>query len=256
MMKLAIATMALVLAMAAGQCTIGPYDLSSVPAVSLPLAQVYNSQQTNYLWKINLCAAVQQAGTNCAALPAGFITEVRTGLAYCESTWTTRQSTLWMGDSGVITFSQAASGANHPGWTAEVTLSCGPNLALESKTTTVPVSGTDPNLMFSFQLTTSAVCGPNNGGTPPSADGDSGCGGGCAFLIIFFVGGFVYVAGTVAFYYVKEGKRGAELVPHKEFWKDLPLLCKDGAVFLVTKIKGLVSGGGGGEGQATYHQVL
>ena len=73
-------------------------------------------------------------------------------------------------------------------------------------------------------------------------------------MIIFFVGGAVYVAGTVAFYYVKEGKRGAELVPHKEFWKDLPFLCRDGAVFLFTKIKGLVTGGGSSS-QATYQQV-
>ena len=78
------------------------------------------------------------------------------------------------------------------------------------------------------------------------------------FLIIFFVGGGLYVAGTVAFYYFKEGKRGAELIPHPEFWKDLPYLVKDGAVFLFQKIKGCVSGGGGGgggSGQASYQQV-
>jgi hypothetical protein len=244
----------LVVGLQAADCTIGPYDLSAVPTASLPLTQVYNGDSANYIWKINLCAQQTIAGTNCATLSPGFITEVRTGLAYCETTWDQKQSALWVGDSGVLTFAQSATN-NHPAWTAEVTLTCGPTLALESVTTTIPVSGTDPNLMFSFQLRTLAVCGSNPPNGNPAPEESSSCGGGCAFLIIFFVGGALYVAGTVAFYYVREGKRGSELVPHKEFWKDLPFLVRDGAVFLFTKIKGLVTGGGGGSGQATYQQV-
>ena len=35
--------------------------------------------------------------------------------------------------------------------------------------------------------------------------------------------------------------RGVEMVPHLAFWKDLPTLVKDGALF----VKGKATGGGG-----------
>ena len=114
-------------------------------------------------------------------------------------------------------------------------------------------------LDFDFSFKTAAVSSggptppPNGNPSPPPEE--AACGGGCAFLIIFFVGGALYVAGTVAFYYIRQGKRGSELVPHKEFWTDIPFLVKDGVVFLFTKIKDLVTGGGTSAGQATYQQI-
>jgi hypothetical protein len=66
-----------------------------------------------------------------------------------------------------------------------------------------------------------------------------GLSGGSVFLIIFFVGLFVYFAAGVG-WNAYNGAEGIELIPQVEFWKDLPFLCKDGVMFLV----GLATGGG------------
>jgi hypothetical protein len=219
---------------------------------------------------------VSPPGGACAQNGPGFVAEAGSDNGNCETTWNKVSSSNWDEASGTATIVYGqTTGSNHPGWTATVLLTCDPSggANLSPKMSQVNVNGASSDtLNFDFSFKTGAVCGAANptpqpaGPNPntPSPPGPQGnpppseeppCGGGCAFLIIFFVGGAVYVAGTVAFYYVREGKRGAELVPHKEFWKDLPFLVRDGAVFLFTKIKGLVTGGGGGSGQATYQQV-
>eukprot|EP01060_Flectonema_neradi_P037069 TRINITY_DN7363_c0_g2_i3.p1 TRINITY_DN7363_c0_g2~~TRINITY_DN7363_c0_g2_i3.p1 ORF type:complete len:283 (+),score=55.07 TRINITY_DN7363_c0_g2_i3:108-956(+) len=68
--------------------------------------------------------------------------------------------------------------------------------------------------------------------------GGGGCGFSCAFLLIFFLGGFVYLVSFMAYNYKFKELRGRELLPHQEFWKSIPGLCKDGAIFLFMKIKG------------------
>ena len=69
--------------------------------------------------------------------------------------------------------------------------------------------------------------------------GGGGCGFGCAFLLIFFLGGFVYLVVFMAYNYKVKELRGRELLPHQEFWKSIPGLCKDGAIFLFQKIRSL-----------------
>ena len=67
------------------------------------------------------------------------------------------------------------------------------------------------------------------------------------FLIIFFVGGLLYVAGTVGFNFFR-GKRGLELAPHPEFWKMIPGLIVDGFKFTKDSALRLCNRGGGGGG--------
>jgi len=87
-----------------------------------------------------------------------------------------------------------------------------------------------------------AKCGGGGGGGKSADDADdldiTGCGGGCAFLIIFFCGGFTYFVAGALINYKKYEKRGVEAVPHLAFWKDLPFLVKDGVVFTVQKARG------------------
>eukprot|EP01060_Flectonema_neradi_P030088 TRINITY_DN42_c1_g1_i5.p1 TRINITY_DN42_c1_g1~~TRINITY_DN42_c1_g1_i5.p1 ORF type:complete len:187 (+),score=39.22 TRINITY_DN42_c1_g1_i5:52-612(+) len=91
------------------------------------------------------------------------------------------------------------------------------------------------------------VCKPNGAPTTPSPTGptpppgppsksDDGITGGGVFLIIFFVGGFLYFAIGAAFMFKVKGERGVNVIPHVNFWKDLPTLMKDGALFLKSKI--------------------
>eukprot|EP01061_Rhynchopus_euleeides_P024103 TRINITY_DN3894_c0_g2_i1.p2 TRINITY_DN3894_c0_g2~~TRINITY_DN3894_c0_g2_i1.p2 ORF type:complete len:203 (+),score=58.22 TRINITY_DN3894_c0_g2_i1:61-609(+) len=82
-----------------------------------------------------------------------------------------------------------------------------------------------------------SLCAPGGGG----GDDDGGLTGGAIFLIVFFVGGFVYFAGGFAYNYQAKQLRGSEAIPNAAFWKDLPALMKDGAGFLKSK----VTGGGG-----------
>lgn len=78
---------------------------------------------------------------------------------------------------------------------------------------------------------------PGGGGGGEGGDG-GGCAGGCVFLIVFFTGFFAYFAAGFAYNVVRMEKRGVEAIPQVEFWKDLPFLVKDGALFVVYKATG------------------
>ncbi len=62
---------------------------------------------------------------------------------------------------------------------------------------------------------------------------------GAAFVIIVFVGAFLYVVLTVLYNRFRLGKSGKELAPHPEFWLSLPGLVKDGHIFVFRKLRGL-----------------
>ncbi len=60
--------------------------------------------------------------------------------------------------------------------------------------------------------------------------GKKGCGFGCAFLIIFFCGGFCYMSGGIA-YNIKVLKlEGTDAIPNKAFWAEVPVCIKEGAI--------------------------
>lgn len=51
----------------------------------------------------------------------------------------------------------------------------------------------------------------------------------------------MYLAGGIAYNMKQRQLSGVEAIPHVEFWKDLPLLVKDGATYVVNKGKGYTS---------------
>lgn len=53
-------------------------------------------------------------------------------------------------------------------------------------------------------------------------------------FILYFVAG-------IAINKYKYQAQGLELVPHIAFWKEIPVLVKEGGQFLVATVKGLVS---------------
>ncbi|CUF20285.1 Hypothetical protein, putative [Bodo saltans] len=98
---------------------------------------------------------------------------------------------------------------------------------------------------------------PQTPPTPPAPlSSEPACSGGCAYVIVVFVGGFVYVVITVLFYYFRQGKRGLELLPHPGFWKEFAYCVKDGVIFSVQKLRALIckSGPYAGDG-SSYQQV-
>ena len=103
------------------------------------------------------------------------------------------------------------------------------------------------NCAYNSVIRTTAAC--NMVYIPPTDD--NGLSGGSIFLIIFFVGLFVYCAGGVAlnyFYFSKNSpsmsSSPVELIPNVAFWKDLPFLMRDGGMFCVTQFRALCTKGG------------
>ena len=97
------------------------------------------------------------------------------------------------------------------------------------------------NCKWSFTLNSAYVC------TLTASSGGSSAGkglsGGSIFLILFFVGAFVYLVGGILFNKYKRGLSGSELIPNIGFWRDLPGLVKDGCVFSFNKVRALCGGG-------------
>ena len=54
---------------------------------------------------------------------------------------------------------------------------------------------------------------------------------------------------------VKHGKRGAEMLPHRDVWRSLYGLVADGIRFTVVKACGVGSGAQGAEGYAAYDRL-
>lgn len=65
---------------------------------------------------------------------------------------------------------------------------------------------------------------------PPGLDG------GWVMIILILVFLVLYCGGGAAFLYVQRGARGADLIPNKAFWAEIPNLVKDGCNFTLAKI--------------------
>eukprot|EP01120_Amphizonella_sp_Union-15-10_P014217 TRINITY_DN6821_c0_g1_i2.p1 TRINITY_DN6821_c0_g1~~TRINITY_DN6821_c0_g1_i2.p1 ORF type:complete len:223 (+),score=29.64 TRINITY_DN6821_c0_g1_i2:215-883(+) len=92
---------------------------------------------------------------------------------------------------------------------------------------TLSVVDSEPNfeitLMTSFGCSTTGV--------------SSGTSLGTILLILLFVVIIVYIISGILFNKFKKGESGMSLVPNLEFWKQLPGLVKDGALFIWSRGK-------------------
>jgi len=70
--------------------------------------------------------------------------------------------------------------------------------------------------------------------TPTPAPSKSKISGGAIFLILIFCSLFVYVVAGCVFKTFRRGTTGIESCPNVEFWRDLPLLVKEGCVATFT----------------------
>ncbi|CAN7985058.1 unnamed protein product, partial [Ixodes hexagonus] len=68
-------------------------------------------------------------------------------------------------------------------------------------------------------------------GTKPAAV-STGLSAGSVLLILFFVGVLLYLVGGVILKH-SNGARGWEMIPHQQFWSELPSLIVEGCVFFV-----------------------
>ena len=86
--------------------------------------------------------------------------------------------------------------------------------------------GGDSETLANFQIETAITC---VGGAA------AGLSGGDVFLIIFFVGGFSYIAIGMLIKRQRFQAQGWDLVPNIDFWRELPSLMKDGFRFVYQK---------------------
>ena len=72
---------------------------------------------------------------------------------------------------------------------------------------------------------------------PPSGDGAGGLSGGDVFLLIFFLGGALYVGVGMLYNYKRHNAQGWDMVPNIAFWRELPSLIKDGFRYVFLGLK-------------------
>lgn len=108
---------------------------------------------------------------------------------------------------------------------------------------TVPALDTffeQPNFVYTSTLTSKCACpGGCKRKTPaptPSKE-KSGLSTGSVLCIILLVLVIVYFFGGILICKYALHKENADVIPHREFWKDLPVLIKDGFVFTYGKLK-------------------
>ncbi|XP_060076813.1 uncharacterized protein LOC132556417 [Ylistrum balloti] len=75
--------------------------------------------------------------------------------------------------------------------------------------------------VYKFQLKTKYACKPNTGLSV-----------GSVLLIIFFMLLLVYIIGGILFMRYVRKAQGVEMIPNRELWAELPLLIKDGILFV------------------------
>jgi len=95
---------------------------------------------------------------------------------------------------------------------------------------------------YTLTYGTPAACPGNSGGSSSSS---SSLSGGWIFVIVLLVSFVLYVVLGCLYKSQKLGATGMERCPNVDFWRDLPGLVKDGAVFLFRKCKSLCSSSGG-----------
>ncbi|XP_078703602.1 uncharacterized protein LOC144928790 [Branchiostoma floridae x Branchiostoma belcheri] len=107
---------------------------------------------------------------------------------------------------------------------SEIALTC------TSGATEFTVLGEDTTAsIYKFELKSPCACPGASSGC-----GGGGISGGTIFVIIVLVVLVVYLVGGVLFMSLVKKASGAERIPNVEFWKDLPVLVKDGAVLVIS----------------------
>lgn len=222
---------------------------SNIDAVTASVTQVFNGQRSPYDWTFSPTALSSLSPNGAASCGPSHIAQYSNG--NCDANCN-RQMSAPVSSTDKCEYAFTDGGDR----VMNLKLSCDAGARALSIDPEVPVAQGMMGYTYDFTGKYAGVCegGPDDGGND---DGDGskssgGCGGGCVFVIIFFVGAVLYVAGTVAFNYFKQGKRGKELAPHPEFWLLIPGLIKDGAMFsfqMITKPCRKDAGG------STYTQV-
>lgn len=98
----------------------------------------------------------------------------------------------------------------------------------------VTVQGDPPALQYTAQGSSKCACAGGCTGGAPSGGGGISEGGDffIAFIVIIIVGPLLYIGIGAAFMFKFKERRGIEVIPHLEFWKEFPFLVVAGFQFV------------------------
>jgi hypothetical protein len=183
----------------------------------------------DYGWTISLCSPTIPKGASGCNTPA-FVTQTKLGACSDQLNCVMDKLDSASAQGNQVIFNFRSSKATDSGgvYKAIVTIDCDAsvgNALAFSGTNVIASQNADGAYTWSFSMKSGCAC---SGGCSAS----SGGGWGLIVIILLIVGLVVYFAGGFAFNYKKRELRGAEAVPHLEFWKDLPILVKDGFFFV------------------------
>jgi len=181
-----------------------------------------NTRYTAYVEYISVCDDVVSGVSGCAS-----------DAAVCEKAAAGSTTTKLAVNPATIVEQSAGNlvmtYATPPGtqYSVKITFTCAPGTGQAT-----PIYQSETTVLFTFTWATQYACVGGGGGSSSS----SGLSGGDVFLILFFVGGFLYIVIGMAVKYKRYDSRGVDMIPNIDFWRDLPSLIKDGMVFTWTKI--------------------
>jgi len=216
----------------------GVYDLSGIAGADI------SSSDSSYKYTAQVCAPVTTKPTGCTA-PTGSVYQApATGTGSCHmlSNWdgSAKWTPISATDPSAGVTVQLNNGENCGSLPRQVIFSfpCGTGTG-----TTFSVTASGPNnCNYLLAFTNSYGCPGSSGG---GGGGKGGLSGGSIFLIIFFVGFFVYVLAGCIYKRTKMGTSGMEACPNIDFWRDLPALIRDGFRFTWAKLRGCCGAGDG-----------
>eukprot|EP00004_Rigifila_ramosa_P018408 TRINITY_DN4579_c0_g1_i1.p1 TRINITY_DN4579_c0_g1~~TRINITY_DN4579_c0_g1_i1.p1 ORF type:complete len:262 (-),score=67.00 TRINITY_DN4579_c0_g1_i1:141-881(-) len=205
-----------------------------------------------YYYKFNICRQVlaTPSGSGCTA---GFSAYQTSSSNYCYAALTRPTPQFSDNDDGSIslTYTDSDRLCNSQRTTFKINMICDETATRLPPASTQFLATESPSgsCQYSVNFVSGLACEMKKGGGGGSGGSDGGLSGGSVFLIIFFVGGFVYLAGGYLYKNKKEGAQGTEAIPNIDFWRELPGLVKDGCSFTLNKVRG------GGSSGSTYSTV-
>ena len=248
---------ALVAALCIVELALGEGCSTTIPASTFTFPQVFNGNSETFDWLISPSAVSTATPAGDAACPAGvYVGQYSAGSADPAACITTAPTTAPKGDDGSCTYTTSQTDGS-TSRTFAMTFQCDAgSTSVTAPTSFAVTAGFGSSYTYTGTFKYASMCkgapgpGPGPGPSPSGLDEyeKEPCSGGCAFLIVFFIGMFVYFVAAIVFNIVT-GKRGREAAPHTDFWSEIPSLVKDGVMFLVRVITCRASAGAG------YQQV-
>jgi len=237
-------------AQAVAQCPTTPLKLANgvqVDLSQLPTTKLLNQQQIRdgtagsyFDWDVNFCSKTPECAGDTVKQGTYFIAQYTTGSSACSNALFS-QMTVAPAVSTTAPNTITISYVDVTGLRiANVFLTCGDaTQPLQSATNQFMLSLNSATAVttFTFNWQSAALCAS-------AAPASNGLSWGGVYLILFFVGLFLYAAAAVGFNYYK-GMRGKDLAPHPDFWKSLPSLFLDGVKFTAAKVLALCGKGDG-----------